>query len=57
MKKEIRSVTINITHMAVIAQNAEYTNTPGKRGYCKHDMAFAARTNGLSLQNFAKCAL
>ena len=48
-------VAINITPMAVIVQNAEYTDPPGKRGYCKRIMAFAVRTSGLSLKRFTKC--
>lgn len=56
MKKELRSVVITITHMTVIVQNDENTYPSGKRGYCKHVMAFAARTSRLSLKRFAKCA-
>ena len=55
MKKELRSVAITITHMTVIVQNDENTYPSGKRGYCKHVMAFAARTSRLSLKRLAKC--
>ena len=56
MKEELRSVFMNITYMSVIVQNAEYTYPPGKISYCKYVLAFAARTNGLFLHRFTKCA-